>query len=424
MNLPYDTELETLIIGDALLRNSIPIEARAIPATDFYFVKNQRIWATMLACTEEGVPIDIFDLKARIDSPDVTVSSLSQFSLGLPVTTNVTALEVNRLRDLATLRRMMTVFSELGSKAESKTPILDIVDEAQMFLDTVTNQQDSRTGTSQTIIEVMEYEVFPRLDKFVSGELVKIPFGFEQLDLSTNGGASLGELVVYGALPKSGKSSMMLQIARHIASLNLPTLVVSLEMLNYENGFRFLAQSSKYSVNVFRPDMRDFVAQGLKEHAKTHYEMPLFFDQKARSMKEVAKEVRRLKEQFGLKAAVIDYPQLMKGERRNIGRTERIEEVFYDMKELAMKEEIVVHAPAQFNREGIKSDTPTLAHFDGSSAIEKTANLGIFWQLDKEYSPDVDGRKGRLWIEMGRSVANDSFDGLVFHGKEAKFTLR
>jgi len=422
MNLPHDTELEGLIIGSVLMKKKLSPFEKGVAVTEFFSLLNQQIWGAILEFDENNQPIEILDVVAKVDNPMVTGSTLSKMAMGLPFG-DVRFDDLKRLKDLATCRRMIHSFRDVAQKASDKEPITDIIEEAQSVLDTLKNEQDARTGTSQTLIEVMEYEVFPRLDKFVSGELVKIPFGFERLDTSTNGGASLGELVVYGALPKSGKSSMMLQIARHIANLGLPTLIVSLEMLNYENGFRFLAQSSKYSVNVFRPDMRDFVSDGLKAHAREHYEMPLYLDQKARSMKDVKKEVKRLKDQYGLKAAIIDYPQLMKGERRNIGRTERIEEVFYDMKELAMTEEIVVHAPAQFNREGIKSDTPTLAHFDGSSAIEKTANLGIFWQLDKEYSPDVDGRKGRLWIEMGRSVANDSFDGLVFHGKDAKFTL-
>jgi len=422
MNLPHDTELEGLIIGSVLMMKKLSAFEKGIVPLDFFHLLNQQVWQAILEFDENGQPIEIFDVAAKVDSPALKASDLSKMTIGIPFADSRYD-DIKRLKDLATARRIIHSFRELAQKASNKEPIIDVLEEAQSIVDVLKVEQDGRTGTSQTLIEVMEYEVFPRLDKFVSGELVKIPFGFDRLDISTNGGASLGELVVYGALPKSGKSSMMLQIARHIASLGLPTLVVSLEMLNYENGFRFLAQSSKYSVNVFRPDMRDFVADGLKAHAHEYYEMPLYLDQKARSMKDVRKEVKRLKDIMGLKAAVIDYPQLMKGERRNIGRTERIEEVFYDMKELAMTEEIVVHAPAQFNREGIKSDCPTLAHFDGSSAIEKTANLGIFWQLEKEYSPEVDGRKGRLWIEMGRSVANDSFDGLVFHGKDARFSL-
>jgi len=422
MNLPHDTELEGLIIGSVLMKKKLSPFEKGVAVTEFFSLLNQQIWGAILEFDENNEPIEILDVVAKVDTPQVTGSMLSKMAMGLPFG-DVRFDDIKRLKDLATCRRMIHSFRNVAQKASDKEPITDIIEEAQSVLDTLKNEQDARTGTSQTLIEVMEYEVFPRLDKFVSGELVKIPFGFDKLDTATNGGASIGELVVFGAKPKSGKSVLMLQIARHIASLGLGTLVASLEMLNYENGFRFLAQSSKYSVNVFRPDMRDFVSDGLKAHAREHYNLPLYFDQKARTTKAIGKEIQRLKDSVGLSACFVDYVQLIRNDKRSSSRVERIEEAIFDLKEMAMKHEIVVYTAAQFNREGIKSDKPTLADFDGASAIEKTANLGLFWVLEQDFNIEADGRKGEMWIELGRSVAADKFEGLVFHGKDARFTL-
>jgi len=422
MNLPHDTELEGLIIGSVLMKKKLSPFEKGVAVTEFFSLLNQQIWGAILEFDENNQPIEILDVVAKVDNPMVTGSTLSKMAMGLPFG-DVRFDDLKRLKDLATCRRMIHSFRDVAQKASDKEPITDIIEEAQSVLDTLKNEQDARTGTSQTLIEVMEYEVFPRLDKFVSGELVKIPFGFDKLDTATNGGASIGELVVFGAKPKSGKSVLMLQIARHIASLGLGTLVASLEMLNYENGFRFLAQSSKYSVNVFRPDMRDFVSDGLKAHAREHYDLPLYFDQKARTTKAIGKEIQRLKDSVGLSACFVDYVQLIRNDKRSSSRVERIEEAIFDLKEMAMKHEIVVYTAAQFNREGIKSDKPTLADFDGASAIEKTANLGLFWVLEQDFNIEADGRKGEMWIELGRSVAADKFEGLVFHGKDARFTL-
>lgn len=395
---------------------------RGLSPLDFFHPSHQRIWAAMQEEAEAGRPIEPFSIKEKLNDPAITASMLTHFTHGLPFgTTRIT--EIKRLQDLAVMRRMMHTFDALVEKTADQAPILDVVEEAQMFLDTLKNQQDEREGTSQSLVEVMEYEVFPRLDKYVSGEMVKVPFGFDSLDEATNGGAALGELVVFGSNPKSGKSVMMLQTARNIAERGMPTLVVSLEMLNYENGFRMLAQSSRFSVNIFRPHLAEFASEELKNEARTMYDIPLRFDQKSRTIKEVGREVARLKDSEGLTALFIDYVQLIKNEKRNIGRTERIEEAMVDLKELAMKHEIVVYTAAQFNREGIKSERPTLAHFDGSSAIEKTANLGLLWVLDKEHDFTADGRNGKMWIELGRSVATDEFD-IIFHGKDARFTIK
>lgn len=416
---PFDDELERMIIGNVLLAKRLSVTEKAIATTDFFTLQNQQIWAAMMEIDEDGLPIEIIDVAAKV--PDLKGSELAKMAFGL-IANCVRYDDIRRLKDLATLRLMIREFNGLIKKATNKEPIIDIIEETQRVLDNVKSEQDSRTGTSQTIIEVMEYEVFPRLDQFVSGEAVKVPFGFPRLDESANGGSSPGELVVFGALPKSGKSCMMLQVARNVADAGMPTLVVSLEMLNYENGFRYLAQSSEFSVNVFRPNMQPFVADRLKEHAKESYQSQLRFDQKARTIKDVSAEIKRLKNETGLQAAFVDYVQLLRTDKRNTSRTERIEEAIYDLKELAMKHEIVMYTAAQFNRNGIKSERPTLADFDGSSAIEKAANLAIFWTLDKEFDVYADGRKGRLWIEVGRSVAQDEFD-LIFHGKDARFTV-
>lgn len=422
MIVPSDIELEGLIIGTVLMRKKLAPFEKSVSVVDFFSIPNQKIWGAILEMDEENQPIEILDIVAKVNDPNIKGSTLSQMTFGLPYA-DVRYDDVKRLKDISTLRRVLHTFRDLAQMASDKSPVLDIIEESQSFLDTLKNEQDAREGTSQTIVEVMENEVFPRLDKFVSGEMVKVPFGFERLDASTNGGAALGELVVFGAKPKSGKSVLMLQVARHIASLNIPTLIASLEMLNYENGFRFLAQSSKFSVNIFRPDLQDWVADQLKAHAKEYYNLPLRFDQKSRTTKALSKEIQRLKEQEGLTAVFVDYVQLIKNEKSRIGRVERIEEAIYDLKELAMKHEIVVYTAAQFNREGIKSDRPTLSDFDGASAIEKTANLGLFWTLEPDHDPAVDGRKGTMWIELGRSVSNDEFPGLVFHGKDARFSF-
>lgn len=422
LEMPYDQDLETLLIGNVLLNKRMTVEDKTVSVVDFYSTVNQRIWQVFCELDEDDEPIEILEVHRRVGM-NVRVSDLADMTRGLSVVGNIRLEDVKALKDLATLRNLIRTYAKLARMAEKKESVESILAENGSMMESVASEQDRRHGTSQHLIEVMEYEVFPRLDKFVSGDLVKIPFGFDKLDMATNGGASLGELVVLGAKPKSGKSVMMLQMARYIASLQIPTLIASLEMLNYENGFRFLAQSSDYSVNIFQGNMHELTAHKLKEHAKEHYKLPLRFDQKARTTKQLGLEIQRLKDSEGLTAVFVDYVQMIRNEKKSLGRVERIEEAIYDLKELAMKHEIVVYTAAQFNREGIKSDRPTLADFDGASAIEKTANLGLFWTLEKDYDYEIQGRKGNLWIELGRSVAADEFSGLIFHGKDARFSL-
>lgn len=416
MDTPFDNDLEKMIIGNVLLSKSLNIAELQVSTVDFFFPPHQKIWGAIAELHEDKMPIEVMDIAGRVD--DLKASELTKYAMGLPGDTRTS--DVKRLKDLATLRIMMRAYSKFIDRAADKESVSELIDANVLLIEQVKAEQDARYGTSQHLVEVMEHEVFPRLDKFVSDEMVKVPFGFPALDSSTNGGAALGELVVFGSLPKSGKSVIQLQVARNIAEMGIFTLIASLEMLNYENGFRFLAQSSKYSMNVFRPKMYPETAEGLKAHARETYDIPLRLDHKVRTTKELAVEIQRLKDLEGLTCVFVDYVQLVSTQKRFDNRAAKIEEIIYDLKELAMRHEVVIYTAAQFNREGIKSDKPTMAHFDGSSAIEKAANLVLLWTLEKEFDHAVKGRRGKLWIEAGRSVAHDEFD-IAFQGADAKF---
>lgn len=417
---PFDSELEQMIIGTIVFNKRLSTEEKAISTVDFFSIENQRIWGAIMEIDEDRQSIEALEIASRVNMPAVTGSMLGRWAMGLPGYLRPS--DIKRLKDLAALRQMMRSFSNLIDRAAAKDPVADIIAENELLLEQIRDTQDTQKGTSQHLIEVMENEVFPRLDKFVSGEMVRVPFGFPLLDNATNGGSSLGDLVVFGALPKSGKSIIQLQTARNIAEQKIQTLIASLEMLNYENGFRFLSQSSKYSMNVFRPDMYPETAERLKEHGRSHFHLPLRMDQKVRTTKDLALEIRRLQDSEGLTCVFVDYVQLVNSTRRHESRTAKIEEAIYELKEIAMRYEVVVYTAAQFNREGIKSERPTMAQFDGSSAIEKAANLVLFWTLEKEFDPNANGRKGQFWIEAGRSVATDEFS-IVFDGANSKFSF-
>lgn len=417
---PFDAELEEMIIGNVFVMKRLELQDKAISTVDFFVDLNQKIWSVIVELDEDGESIEIFEVHKRLNIESVKMAELMRYTHGLPGYTDED--HVRRLKDLATLRELMRTYDKLIEMASKKQPVSSIIAENENLIDQVRADEDKRRGTSQHLAEVMEREVFPRLDRFVSGDLVKIPFGFPLLDDSCNGGASLGELVIFGALPKSGKSAFILQTARQIAELKIPTQIMSREMLNYENGLRFLAQSSGFSVNSFRSGMHEWVATRLKDHGKSNYHLPLYFDHKSRTVKDLSLEIQRLKGEIGLTCVCVDYIQLVVSEKRNSSRAEKLEEIVYALKDLAVKHEIVVYANAQFNREGIKSGRPNMSHFEGSSAIEKAANLAIFWTLEPSFSNELQGRPGTMWIEAGRSVGHGEYD-IVFHGKEAKFSF-
>lgn len=412
--IPHDIEIETAVIGAAFVDKTVPFDAKALSTSDFYIDRHKKIWSTICELDEDNESIDLIEISAR---SGMKVSELSQMTLGIPRALD-TRIAVGQLKKLSTLRTLQKGFSVLSARAESGEPIDEILDFAEGLVQTVKSDRGTESGNAKNLMDVFEKDVFPRLDRFVAGEMVKIPFGFTKLDHSTNGGAGIGELVIFGAKPKSGKSAMVLQIAAMQAARNIGVYYCSREMLNYENAFRLIAQNSEYTLNHFRSGLYAETAERMKAHARQVSDVPLFLDDKTKTVKGIKKEIQLL-ENTGvpITSVFVDYAQLMRSNTRSTNKADMLEEIIYDLKDLATDMEKVVYVNAQFNRDGIDSERPKMSDFKGSSAIEMAGNLILFWTLKQELNLDGSGRDGKFWIEAGRNVAYDEFDIMYFGDK-------
>jgi len=412
-----DPELEQVIIGHTIM-SGLSVESRKLSTADFYVKRHESIWSAIIEIDEDGEAIEAFEIHKRC--PSVSLSELANLVSGIPATPPRES-DIKRFREMSIRRAFRKTLDHFVHELEGKE-LSAVLPEVENALDNVKKSSDKSDTPVKILAEVMEEGVFPRLDKFAAGECVKLAFGFSQLDTATNGGVSPGELVVLGAKPKRGKSGLVLQIADYHAECGDTAYIVSREMLNYENGFRYLAQHSSYSNNVFRPDLMAQTAERLKEIGRKYSDRKLFMDDRSKRMRDVRREAKILKDSHDLKSIFIDYAQLMRPDRKNNTRAEDLEQIYYDAKELAQDLEVAVFVNAQFNRSGIKSDRPTMADFDGSSAAEKAGNLIILWDLEQDHDSILNGRRGKLWIEAGRNVATDEFD-IVFHGAHSRFTF-
>lgn len=421
--IPHNEELEKMIIGLVLVDKAVPYDAKQLSSVDFYNAGNRAIWTVICEIDEDREPIEISTVFAKLPTQwSIKMSDLARMTVGVPIY-SACEKEVKALKTLTALRILQKGFADLSNLAEVQKPLETIVEQTESLLASVKELQSAAQGSSHTLADVFERDVFPRLDKFVSGELVKLPFGWDVLDKSTNGGASLGELIVLGAKPKSGKSGLMLQIARSQAEKNIGCYVCSREMLNYENGFRAIAQTSVYSANLFRAGIFPETAAKIKDHARQVGNIPLHLDDKSKTVKEIRKELNRLEDAgHVITSTFVDYVQLMRSTTKANSKADMLEDIIYDLKDLAMERDMVVYANAQFNREGIDSERPKMSDFKGSSAIEMAANIVLLWTLEQDVDQVTKARPGKLWIEAGRNVAFDEFD-VRFYGEKALFEL-
>jgi replicative DNA helicase len=124
---------------------------------------------------------------------------------------------------------------------------------------------------------------------------------------------------------------------------------------------------------------------------------PLFIDDSpGASALEMRAKCRRLKAKHNLSLVVIDYLQLMQGNRRTENRQQEISEISRSLKALAREIDVPVIALSQLSRavEQRQEKKPLMSDLRESGSLEQDADLVMFIYRDEYYKPEDTEKKG------------------------------
>ncbi|HUF04345.1 MAG TPA: DnaB-like helicase C-terminal domain-containing protein [Aridibacter sp.] len=423
MSTNENAGLERMLIGNVMIRGHLEPFERQLAVESFAIGPHKQLWGAILAMDEAGEEITTVTVHRRASRGKEFIFTLSDVSnLVVGLTSNTKRDDIQELRNLHSNRKLERFAAWLYERAKEGEPPKPIIEDALKFLTSLSEEQVADRGNAKHVAEVFAEDVMPRIVAMEGGEQVKVPTGFECLDDHLGGGIGIGELCVLGAKPKTGKSAIMLQMARQAAEKNNAVYICSREMLNYENGFRLIVQESQaLGYGHFGPKLPEHVVEESDKAIKSLSGLPLYLDDRSRTVDEILKEVRILKGQgVDLKGVFVDYAQLMAVDDP-FGKTRAniLDMIVYGLKDLAMQEDLAVTVLAQFNREGIEAQRPKMYHFEGSSSIEKAGNIVILWTLGGTFGGE---RSGSIWIEAARSSPFGEWN-LEFTGHKARFKL-
>jgi len=242
---------------------------------------------------------------------------------------------------------------------------------------------------------------FESIDKIREGHITGIPTGFKDLD-SLTAGLQPADLVVVAGRPSMGKTSFSLSVAEHIAiEEKIPVAIFSLEMAKNQLANRMLCSRARISSHRMRTGrLSDHEWANLSIAAGPLSEAKIFLDDSPGiGILEMRAKARRLKARENIGVIILDYLQLMQGQRGVENRQQEISLISRALKGLAKDLSVPVLALSQLSREVERRGgerRPHLADLRESGAIEQDADMVMFVYRPEMYeinTIDIYGKK-------------------------------
>jgi len=401
---PHSAETERAVLGALLVLGSIERVSSILKAEMFFAAGHRRIYEAMEALTEIGEPIDFISLARALEIHDCLETVGGRLYLvGLADAVPTTA---NLEFHAKAVRRDWVRRELMRDAVKQKTQALNCGDdELQDFLNkraatlcefSAKALGGGAGGTEDQVGRWLDL-IDRRFEK--QGELLGVASGFIDVDKITHG-FQPGQLVIIFGRPGMCKTDVATSIAANIALRGPSTDYVaffSLEMSETEIVDRLACAYTpvqKERLKLGQLDKDDFD------------EIHLFADRLSRSKLEIIAEgvytvpdveaaIRRMTARDRKPCvAIIDYLQIMKGERRE-NRQVEVAEIAKDLKDLAKRLKIPVIALAQASRacEDRQDKRPLLSDLRESGDLENNADMAIAIYRDEYYYEDTP-RKG------------------------------
>lgn len=445
---PADMNAEAAVLS-AIINKPADIDtvAALLPPAAFYSKANRFIYEAILALHAEGSKVDVVTVRGHLK----TAQRLEQVGGGayligiIDATPAIENIEAHAKLVVEHWRKRQVIALCQRYAAEGYGD----VGEVQAWIDAVEKAvADVGSTARQNTLELAGVVLGRHLD--VLGDfrqrgvaITGTPVGLRDLD-RTIAGLHDGDLYIIAARPGAGKTALACNIAMTVAEGDWkreipPTGVAffSLEMPREQIAMRFACTRKQVPFravreNQLKDDQWDRMVAAAAELSK----IPLWIDDTAGiSMAALRSKVRKLKRDIEagkapaecrrLGLVVVDYLQLMRGERLHGDSREReVSSVSQGLKNLAKELSVPVIALSQLNRSveksGKKEKRPGLADLRESGAIEQDADTVIFIYRPGYYDPSANQRECELIIAKQRNGPTCTIE-VVIELKYGKF---
>lgn len=368
-------------------KNAIHKVADILGPEDFYSPTNAQIYRAILDLHFKNQPVDVSTVATYLKEKG-TLKNLGGSSY-LADLTNLVATSGNAdhygriVQQKKTLRDLIQIAGEISENSFGKVEdVEELLDEVEQKIMKVSQRTISKTFISLKEDLKIAFERMERLSSQGDG-LRGVGTGFKQMDHYLSG-LQKSDLVILGARPSLGKTSLALDIMRNAALIhNVPVGLFSLEMSRDQVVDRIISAEAKVPLWKIRAGKihEDIEFQMIQQTLDKLVGAPIFIeDTPSMNILQMRSMARRLQLEHGLGLIIVDYLQLITPRGNTDNVVQQVTEISRGLKALARELEVPVLALSQLSRDVDKRDfrAPKLSDLRDSGSIEQDADVVMF----------------------------------------------
>ena len=393
----YSDEAEHALLGSLMLDGDLfDSITTSVTTADFHDPENAALYQAMVDLHATGTPIDpvtLHEFHPYLPSGGMTLAYAGELAKNTPSTANWKAY-AKIVAERAVLRRLVEAADAVRSSANERRPVAEIIASAQQAM---ADLRDLDTGEPdyKRMDEIITRNIDIIDAKFSKTLKAGLSTGLVDLDKMIRGLRKKTVTIVAG-LPGSGKTTLGLQIAQHIACTGLGVgLVFSLEMPEEELGNRALASIGTVDLKVLDDgQLQDDDWPRLTSAVAKIMDKPLYVsDKSGLTVPRIRSICRQVKRKHGLDVVVIDYIGLIGADGKSFNRTAELGKISTGIVNIAKELEVPIILLAQLNRDSTKrpGKKPIASDLRDSGQIEADAHCIILVHRDMD---DEQGQNG------------------------------
>jgi len=397
---PHSVEAEQALLGSIFLDPEVLLGASEMLAPeDFYREGHRRIYEAMLALAENGEPVDVVSVAAKLREQGILEEvggDAYLFDLAASVPSPKNALYYAEvIQEKALLRKLIDAAEAIAAHGYTGGSAREVLEEAERLITTLV---ESRPEEGFRRLQDVLVELYQTLERLAQGEkeVRGLSTGFLDLDRLL-AGLRRSDLIIIAARPSVGKTAFALNIAHHVAlRARKPVAFFSLEMPAEQLALRLLSAEANLDGQLLRsgelgPTDWDKLTLAMGKLS----EAPFYVDDSpGLTLIDMRTRLRRLAREAGpLGLVVVDYLQLMQAGRRAYeNRQQEISAISRGLKAIAREFEVPLIALSQLSRavEQRQNKRPELSDLRESGSIEQDADVVAFLYREDYYNESTE----------------------------------